>query len=210
MRDPQAHPVKKSRAPAPLSVPEPLAQEFATVKALWACEGSTRRVDALLLCWVKYEKQLRRLFCFLVFQHPAVDAAMLEELVDAMAANNNLYPETFIRGIEALKVVTAQTMVGDAHAYLVTELARIKTYRNKLMHGQITGKNIKSPRIERDVRLIVDWITALAAGADRTLGYDGLRRNTYHAAKATKLIAVEAYPFKTAEEFAQWLKRLAK
>lgn len=55
-----------------LSIPAALKQEFATVEAIWHSGAETRRVDALLLCWIKYEKQLRRLFCFLVFQHSRI------------------------------------------------------------------------------------------------------------------------------------------
>jgi hypothetical protein len=56
-----------------LNIPETLRVEFSTVQALWDSEAETRRVDALILSWTKYEKQLRRLFCFLVFQHPKID-----------------------------------------------------------------------------------------------------------------------------------------
>jgi hypothetical protein len=55
-----------------LVIPPALKQEFATIDALWASGAETRRVDSLLLSWIKYEKQLRRLFCFLVYQHPKV------------------------------------------------------------------------------------------------------------------------------------------
>lgn len=48
-----------------LIVPKALEQEFATVEALWHATGETGRVDALLLSWVKYEKQLWRLFASL-------------------------------------------------------------------------------------------------------------------------------------------------
>lgn len=83
-----------------LVLPPPLQAEFATVEALWLCAGTTRRVDALLLCWVKYEKQLRRLFSFLVYQHPQVTQATIESVVTALAGNDKLYPETFIKGIK--------------------------------------------------------------------------------------------------------------
>ena len=48
-----------------LVIPEALKVEFATVETLWNSDVETRRVDALALSWIKYEKQLRRLFSFL-------------------------------------------------------------------------------------------------------------------------------------------------
>ncbi len=57
-----------------LVIPAQLKEEFATVETVWHSTGKTRRVDALMLSWVKYEKELRRLFCFFVFQHPKIDA----------------------------------------------------------------------------------------------------------------------------------------
>lgn len=67
-----------------LIVPKAVEQEFATVEKLWRSTGETRRVDALLLSWIKREKQLWRLFCFLVYQHP---------MLTDMTINNALYPE---------------------------------------------------------------------------------------------------------------------
>ena len=75
-----------------LELPPSLQDEFATIAALWQCEGTTRRVDALLLAWIKYEKQLRRLFSFLVYQHPPLNQTTVESIVSALVANNRLYP----------------------------------------------------------------------------------------------------------------------
>jgi hypothetical protein len=122
-----------------LSLPARLKEEFATVEALWHSTAKTKRVDALMLSWVKYEKQLRRLFCFLVFQHPKIDASEINKVVAVLAENRDLYPETFISGIAALGVTSLADLLGSRHAELWREISRIKKYRNKLMHGQVTG-----------------------------------------------------------------------
>lgn len=77
-----------------LVIPERLTQEFATVHAVWQSEAATRGVDALLLSWIrlllswiKYEKQLRRLFSFLVFQHPAMSGEKSAEAVVVLVGN---------------------------------------------------------------------------------------------------------------------------
>ena len=191
-----------------LTIPEALKTEFATVEAIWDTDGETRRVDALVLSWVKYEKQLRRLFSFFVFQHPKITASTLDAVILAFADNRNLYPETFISGIKALGVTPLPQLLGSSHAQLWSEITRIKKYRNKLMHGQLTGQGIKSLQLERDVIHIVNWISAVAHASDAAFGYDGLRRNTYVAAKASANLHVQNYPFSTPAELKTWLSTL--
>jgi len=193
-----------------LIIPKQLREEFATVDTLWHSSGKTRRVDALMLSWVKYEKQLRRLFCFFIFQHPKIDAGEIDRVIAVLAENRNLYPETFIAGIKALGVTSVPDLLGSRHAGLRREIDRIKKYRNKLMHGQITGQGIKSPQLERDVLWIVDWVGSLASAAENAFGYDGLKRNTYTVARSTSTIAVGKYPFTTPAELETWLSELTK
>lgn len=193
-----------------LSIPERLKNEFETVEALWASQGETRRVDSLILSWTKYEKQLRRIFCFLVYQHPRIDRRNINEVVAVLAANRSLYPTTFEAGISALGVATVKQMMGDEYTRLQPHVTRINQYRNKLIHGQISGQNIQSAQIERDVKYLVAWISSLADGAFTKLGYDGLMRNTYTAAKGAKRVDVAEYPFSSPTEFESWLTLLAK
>lgn len=190
-----------------LLIPHPLEQEFATVAAVWRSDGETRRVDALLLSWIKYEKQLRRLFCFLVFQHSKITVNTIDEVIDAIAQSRRLYPETFIVGIDILSRVSVRELIGSRYEDLSKSLVTIKAYRNKLMHGQLTGLGIPSYRLERDVLSIVAWISCLAEGAEKHFGYDGLRRRTFSEAKSSTKFAVESYPFSTAKEFKEWLDK---
>ena len=145
-----------------LEIPDALKVEFATVEALWHTTYETRRVDALVLSWVKYEKQLRRLFSFFVFQHPKITADKLDEVIAAFAESRNLYPETFISGIKQLGITPLPKLLGDSYTKLWLEITRIKKYRNKIMHGQLTGQGIKSHQLERDVIHIIHWISAVA------------------------------------------------
>ncbi len=193
-----------------LTIPHALTAEFATVLALWKSSAETRRTDALLLAWVKYEKQLRRLFCFLVFQHPAISEDSIEDVISAMAKNRNLNPETFLKGIKALGVPPVPVIMGADYDRLERKIQEIKDIRNKLMHGQITGQDIKSSQLERHVLTVVDWVACLAKAADSAYGYDGLKRNTFRAAKSAAQTDVMAYPFGDVEAFTSWLRTVAK
>lgn len=191
-----------------LVIPEALKVEFATVEAIWHTAGETRRVDSLVLSWVKYEKQLRRLFSFFVFQHPKITADKLDEVIAAFAENSKLYPESFISGIEKLGVTPLQKLMGDTYTRLWPEITRIKKYRNKIMHGQHTGQNIQSAQLEKDVIYLINWISSLAQAADGAFGYDGLRRKTYVAAKTSANVPVQQYPFSNPTELKKWLSTL--
>lgn len=191
-----------------LSIPNSLKEEFSTVEALWQCRATTRRVDALIISWVKYEKQLRRLFSFFVFQHPEITEDTLDEVISAFVANRNLYPETFIGGIEALGVKPIAQLLGKRYTPLWDEIIRIKKYRNKIMHGQQTGQGITSAQLERDIIHIINWISALADAANAEYGYDGLKRGAYRIAKASADIPVQKYPFASVKQLETWLKTI--
>lgn len=191
-----------------LVIPAALAVEFATVEAIWNTKAETRRVDSLLLSWVKYEKQLRRLFSFFVYQHPGITSTSLDSVIAAFAANKNLNPETFICGIKELGVTPLPKLLGSVYAPLWAEISRIKKYRNKIMHGQHTGQSITSTQLETDVLHVINWISAVGRAADATYGYDGIRRNTYVAAKASANIHLDKYPFSNATGLKLWLATL--
>jgi hypothetical protein len=150
------------------------------------------------------------LFCFFVFQHPKIGADKIDQVIAVLAENQKLYPETFILGIEKLGVTSVPDLLGPRYAELSREMARIKKYRNKLIHGQITGQGIKSPQLERDVLWIVEWVGCLATAAEGTFHYDGLKRNTYSVARSASQIAVSKYPFTTPAELKTWLSGLTK
>lgn len=191
-----------------LNIPDRLKVEFATVEAVWTSGAQTRRVDAMLLSWVKYEKQLRRLFSFFVYQHPQFTERNLEPVISAFAESRNLNPVSFIVGIQQLGLRPIRDLLGAQHDPLWSEMKRIKNTRNKLMHGQVTGKSISSHQLERDVKHIVSWVTELAEVCEAAYGYDGIRRNTYTAAKTSAEIAVDKYPFATPAELRRWLANL--
>lgn len=191
-----------------LTIPQKLAEEFATIDAVWHSSGRTRRVDSLLLSWIKYEKQLRKLFCFLVYQHASITRANITDIMDALVGNRNLKPATFVKCIDALGVMSVPNLVGARHALLFKEVDRIRIYRNKLMHGQISGQSIQSRQLERDVLWIIDWMGSLAEGADKEFGYDGLRRDTFFNAKQASVV-VAKFPFTDAATFEKWLKKEA-
>lgn len=187
-----------------LIIPPTLAAEFATVQALWQLEAKTRRVDAFILTWVKFEKQARRLFSFLVLQSPDFDEPARAAVTATIATNRDLDPRAMLAGIESLAGRTMQDLMGGAHARLRPELRRIQGYRNKIFHGQLTGLGLGRARLEADIVHVVAWIAALADMGTHEFGYDGLERNTGRLARQRPPQNVR-HPFRTPGEFDAWL-----
>jgi len=190
-----------------LIVPDALATEFATVKAIWAVDAKTRCVDALILTWVKYEKQTRRLFTYLVLQHPELDDQARAEVDSAIAGNNRLYPRQCLSGIEALGGQSMAVLLGPTYAQLSSHITRIQGYRNKIFHGQLTGRKLTALQLSADVHHLIAWVDALGVTALRAFGYDGLARNTRRLA-GTRPAQHLNFPFNTSAEFSTWLRRL--
>jgi len=132
------------------------------------------------------------------------------KIIVAIAANNQLFPETLIAGIRELGGKPVSDLLDDHCKALSKNIERIKPYRNKLMHGQMTGLGLKSDQLERDVIVMVDWIHSFGEAAKKEYGYNGVDRNAYRHARATETRVVKKYPFNTLEEFEKWLKGLSK
>jgi hypothetical protein len=186
-----------------------LAEEMATVDAVLASKATTRRTDAFVLTCVKMEKQLRRLFSFIVYQNPAFSKSDESALVKVFVDNNRLYADSFIKCIDALGTKTVANLVGKEYVHYRTEIKRIKKYRNKILHGQITGENLQSPQLEKDIKLLRNWIKDLAEGGVNSFGYDGIARNTFRKAKEVSAFAGIQYPFSTVATFKKWLRKNA-
>jgi hypothetical protein len=53
-------------------------------------EHETRGVDAFCLSWIKYERQLRRIVAFLLYQSEQLTSADVAALRDAFLDNNGI------------------------------------------------------------------------------------------------------------------------
>ena len=191
-----------------LIVSDALKNDFATVVAIWGLtHASTRGLDSLILAWVKYEKQTRRLFSFLVQQRFAEDPAAQAAVLEAIHANRKLNPKSQLEGIVRITGVTEADLVGTSHARLSPEIERIHRNRNKILHGQLTGQKLDVARLEADVVHVIAWMTALATGGTRKFNYDGLERNTARLARV-RPARINQYPFGTVGEFETWLNNL--
>lgn len=190
----------------PLHVTPKLSEEFATIVLLWKSQGTaTPFLDATILSWVKYEKQLRRLFSFLVYQHPCAEH-LSRKAIDAMIVGNPcLYPDGLITEIESLGGKSIANLVGQDYELCCDLIKTIKRHRGKFMHGQLTGESIRERTLQAHVRALVKWIELLAIGAEATFGYDGLERKTWDLARCRPRLERNGRQFESGQSMLQWI-----
>lgn len=148
------------------------AREFATVELLLSSEAETLGVDAFALSIIKMERQLRRLFTFSIFQFPCFSDGSIRELKDALVVER-IYFEGFIKGFEAIHPKSIADLIGADYGRLYPALAVVTDYRNKIFHGQLTGKDLSRDDLLRHVAALQDWCRSLGEGARRYMGYEG-------------------------------------
>jgi len=182
-----------------------LDKELVTVEAVRSSGGTTWRVDAFTLMWVKAEKQISRLFCFLVFRSPAVSHANREDYVSIIVTNPKLSFDSLIKCFDALSPTSLKTIVGSEYDEFREHIERMRKYRNKLLHGQFTGQKIKSKQLEEDIGVLRRWVETLACSCACAIGYDGIGRDTFPKAKHPSVQSMQQYPFSDAAEFKRWL-----
>ena len=182
-------------------------EEFATVESILLSNAKTKAVDALLLSLTKYEKQLRKILCFLIFQNPAITIEVRDGFNRAITDNKKLYPPAMIQAINCLAAGQVSDWVGEKYIPLNKRLEEINARRNKLIHGQITGEKLSAHVLIADVITILEWVELLARGSKRAVKYDGLIRNTFRQAKMKQRCSKTGFPFETPEELDKWLKK---
>ena len=157
-----------------IDIPKLLEIEFEAVSTLLDSQCKTKTVDALILCLVKYEKQLRRLYFFLALEFSNLSG---DEIVNAIQEDRHLYAGNFMEGIKLLSGCEISNIVGDKFKSLIDRMIKVECYRNKLVHGQLTGKSLDSSALEILVKDVINWVDALAAGAKAKFNFDGVDKD---------------------------------
>ncbi len=153
-------------------------EEFATIDALLASDAETRGVDAFALALIKAERQMRKLFTYLVFQSGSFDSGHVEALRNALAARR-VYFRDFLSAWDKLYPRPLKELMGPDHDRLRAVLDEAIEHRNKIFHGQLTTKYLSREELIAYVAQIRCWCRALAAGAQQEVGYDGFGRNSF-------------------------------
>ncbi|MGC1504418.1 MAG: hypothetical protein WA782_09805 [Sulfitobacter sp.] len=162
-------------------MPNAVDNEFSTVDILLNSDAETRGVDAFVISWVKFERQLRRINGNLIFQHSALKEKHSEDreaVRRALLAKRTANHDKFIAGIRKLSGVNVNDLIGPRYRALKRDVDRAHKYRQKIFHGQQTGNSLTREQLINSIDSIREWCALLAAGSIDTLGYDGFSKNS--------------------------------
>ena len=76
--------------------------EFLTVDLIVKSSAETCGVDAFALSLIKAERQIRKLFTYLMFQFPAFSSSDYDGFRGVLADSKKVYFEGFVRGIDVV------------------------------------------------------------------------------------------------------------
>jgi len=156
--------------------------EFETVDLILNSECVTKGVDAFALSLIKAERQMRKLFTFLVYQNPKLQL-QFAGLRETLANNRKVYFQGFISGIEAMYPIKIQELIGSDYEVLKASLFTSIDDRNKIFHGQLTTKRLTAEDFFWKIKDIKMWCGLLAESATNEFGYDGFERNSMQPSK---------------------------
>jgi hypothetical protein len=166
-----------------ITYPDRVREEFRTVDILLESQTLTGRTDAFIVAWTKREKQIRRIFTYLIYQYPAFSKAHVKEILQLIASKRYLYFNSFIQGFDGLYPRTFEAVVGNRYQSLRKRLSQTRQYRNKILHGQPTGQSLTAKQLRDEVDLIREWCNFVARGMTAEIGYDGFARNSFRKSR---------------------------
>lgn len=155
--------------------------EFETIEILVNSNTKTGRTDAFIIAFTKIEKQVRRVFTYTVYQYPAFKLSQYKEILATIASKKFLYFENFIKGFNGIYPKSFEDVVGASlyKPFLSTDFPRIQRLRNKILHGQPTGKNLSATDLQKEIDVMQKWCKCVAESMMIEVGFDGLEWNSF-------------------------------
>ena len=92
---------------------------------------------------------------------PKFDGKHIPEIIKIISSKKYLYFENFIKGFDAIYSRSFADIVKDKYEKFITEKRRIKKFRNKILHGQLTGEGLSVDDLRNELYLIPDPLSCL-------------------------------------------------
>lgn len=153
--------------------------EFGTVDIILNSNFETRAVDAFAIALMKVERQTRRIFTYLIYQHANYKSGDGTKLRQVLFENRSMYLRNFIKGIDNIYSKTVEQIYGIDYQSDYQQILTITNDRNKIFHGQLTDKNLTRNDLIERVELMKKWCKTIATNYNKEIGFDGFERNAY-------------------------------
>lgn len=176
--------------------------DFVTVEFLLKSKTKTGRTDAFIIAYSKMEKQVRRIFTFMIFQYPVFNHGNLEEIINCIASKRFLDFDNFIQGFDALYPTSFESVVGSAlySTFMDEDFPRVKNIRNKITHGQPTGRSLNAIDLADEISVIRNWCLQVANTMKSEICFDGFEWNSFTKCVEMDLVATYNTVISSAQE----------
>ena len=182
--------------------------EFETIDLFKNSDCPTAKVDAFSLAWIKAERQMRKLFTFVIFQAATFQTCNIQELKSALAENRHVSIWHFRHGLDEILDTTVEELVGANYAKLLTGMNKANDHRNKIFHGQLTLDSLGKIELASSEEIVRSWCKNLARGAQNRLGYDGFDNNSFRKQKDKKLSDLVTKQISGIDDYRALIERL--
>lgn len=182
--------------------------EFETVALLERSKAETRAVDAFALSFIKSERQLRRLFTYLVYQYPCFSYADANRLREILAASRRVFADGFVTGFDAIYPNPIASLIGPKYVALQKSMTEATAARHKIFHGQLTGGGLSREALWAQVADIKEWCRLLSSAAKKEIGYDGFARDSFRKSQIPRLHERFKIQLKSATEYEEFVERV--
>jgi len=127
-------------------------------------------------------------------------------LIDKLASNRKIYFDGFIKGFDDIYPKSLKDLYGDKYDEDLKSLKEAIKIRNKIFHGQLTGRNLSREDLTNQINIIRNWCKNLADALKKEIGFDGFMRDSFQKSQAKDKFAGLKVSLKTIDEYNAFLQ----
>jgi hypothetical protein len=157
--------------------------EFEVIEHLLNSDNESRAIDSFSLSLLKIEKQIRKIFTHIIYQHNCFKESDKMQIINVLSANRYIYFRHLIKGINLICVKEIKEIYGENYEIDYNAITNLKDFRNKIFHGQLTGKRLKRGELEEFVEIMKKWSYNISNSFQQEINYDGFQRNSLTKSK---------------------------
>ena len=182
--------------------------EFGTVELLLKSDFKTRGVDSFVLSLIKVERQIRKIFTYLIFQNENFGSIKdMIELRTILSKNRDMYFVNFILGIDKIYYKSTKEIYGEEYDEDYNFLKDYTKDRNKIFHGQLTHNRLSREDLIKRVTTMIKWSKQISTKFSEEIGYDGFGRNSYRKSE-NQLKLKNTHEYSSIKDYKNFLKTI--